>query len=99
MQYVIAGLSNGIGTLASFGRKQLPSTRIVVDKFFHSCATDRATELRMRMREIAAVRVRYGCRKILVLLLPTGLRSACTGEQCVGTACDDEQIQLCLCNR
>ena len=29
---------------------------------------DPRTELRMRMREIAAVRVRYGCRKILVLL-------------------------------
>ena len=33
---------------------------------------DPRTELRMRMREIAAVRVRYGCRKILVLLRREG---------------------------
>ena len=33
---------------------------------------DPQTELRMRMREIAAVRVRYGCRKILVLLQREG---------------------------
>ena len=33
---------------------------------------DPRTELRMRMREIAAVRVRYGCRKILVLLQREG---------------------------
>jgi putative transposase len=33
---------------------------------------DPLTELRMRMREIAAVRVRYGCRKILVLLQREG---------------------------
>ena len=32
---------------------------------------DPRTELRMRMREITAVRVRYGCRKILVLLQRT----------------------------
>ena len=33
---------------------------------------DPRTELRMRMREIAAARVRYGCRKILVLLQREG---------------------------
>jgi putative transposase len=33
---------------------------------------DPQTELRMRMREIAAVRVRYGCRKILVMLQREG---------------------------
>ena len=33
---------------------------------------DLRTELRMRMREIVAVRVRYGCRKILVLLQREG---------------------------
>ena len=33
---------------------------------------DARRELQMRMREIAAVRVRYGCRKILVLLQREG---------------------------
>ncbi len=40
--------------------------------FRYESHKDPRTELRMRMREMAAVRLRYGCRKILVLLQREG---------------------------
>ncbi len=46
---------------------------------------DPQIELRMRMREIAAVRVRYGYRKILVLLQREGWAVVTSGARCSST--------------
>jgi putative transposase len=53
-------------------RRACRVTKLQRGTYRYESYKDPQAELRMRMREIAAVRVRYGCRKILVLLQREG---------------------------